>query len=523
MNFVEAGDIRPSSSTSYSEVFPSGAGIDKIPRGAVRQKLKLFGGSFSHGRCGEINVRHSASLSKEPVDYFLESKKFSTKISIKRLPQNTMQRYQSGSTSSLRLPSDKIGSSRVRLQNAQATLTVKRNETPNRLKKIKTSVDGRHTFKKPVTYASAGHLILVSTLVMVSREEASGCIDAAFKNFCGERVELVEPGTNRTSQPFETKYNESFSEKSVVRIDGPIYQQPVIQRSPQETVASSSLYANELSKSSTWAGSRKPEVIYDQPFTGTENAKTIQVPLAPISPRILVAQLASFKELNQQLAVKLAKAERDAQLFRLQLSLLNENNEAEVEGRNDVETLREEALEALLKEQEGNGLRPLSPASIRKNCDRMLQFVKEYGCSMEYKKENRTPEVSFLAALEECSIPGHVEQHDAVRGNGICNEPEDGRSIGYKQSYNPAQQISALQGKLTLLENELSMKDDEIDRLERGIADAQRCVYSVCKSFFLLCKTVLELQNQQLNAKLGMLSMGNTVERRVQDKELSVG
>ena len=51
----------------------------------------------------------------------------------------------------------------------------------HRLKKIKTSVDGRHTFKKPVTYASAGHLILVSTLVMVSREEASGCIDAAFK------------------------------------------------------------------------------------------------------------------------------------------------------------------------------------------------------------------------------------------------------------------------------------------------------------------------------------------------------
>ena len=31
--------------------------------------------------------------------------------------------------------------------------------------------------------------------------------------------------------------------------------------------------------------------------------------------------------------MKLAKAERDAQLFRLQLSLLNENNEAEVASK----------------------------------------------------------------------------------------------------------------------------------------------------------------------------------------------
>uniref|UniRef100_A0A0M3HSF5 SAP domain-containing protein n=1 Tax=Ascaris lumbricoides TaxID=6252 RepID=A0A0M3HSF5_ASCLU len=41
------------------------------------------------------------------------------------------------------------------------------------------------------------------------------------------------------------------------------------------------------------------------------------------------------------------------------------------------------SLESLLKELEGKGPKPLSPDSIRKNCDRIMEYVKEYGCSTD--------------------------------------------------------------------------------------------------------------------------------------------
>ncbi|KHN74551.1 hypothetical protein Tcan_08607 [Toxocara canis] len=141
---------------------------------------------------------------------------------------------------------------------------------------------------------------------------------------------------------------------------------------------------------------------------------------------MLIAELCALKDLNRELIAKLARSERSLQSLRIQLELHEKSSEAmfaskladaveQIKFNQPNANLKDEALavckmkpppekiekkngriqplESLLEELEGKGPKPLSPNSIRKNCDRIMEYVKEYGCSFDDEETEKEKEL----------------------------------------------------------------------------------------------------------------------------------
>ncbi|VDN55976.1 unnamed protein product [Dracunculus medinensis] len=85
-----------------------------------------------------------------------------------------------------------------------------------------------------------------------------------------------------------------------------------------------------------------------------------------------------------RLAWKLAKAESELESARIKLEIQEKANKAAFDGKNEEWHFEKyKGLDDLLNEIEGNGPVPLSPNTIRKNCDRMMDHVRENGCQFD--------------------------------------------------------------------------------------------------------------------------------------------
>ncbi|MFH4974860.1 hypothetical protein AB6A40_001569 [Gnathostoma spinigerum] len=174
------------------------------------------------------------------------------------------------------------------------------------------------------------------------------------------------------------------------------------------------------------------EVIYDQ-----RNAHTTRSASQPIikfdaleAANELSLELRASREVNKDLLEKLAKSEREVHDLKIQLQLQEPTIEARIASRmadfvtnvklkelskernvkesidtserrqvadNDGSTTK--TVEDWLNEIEGTGLEPLSPETIRLNCERMMSYVKEHGC----RTSNGNAEM-ITSKVNMCSI-----------------------------------------------------------------------------------------------------------------------
>uniref|UniRef100_A0A158R4V9 Protein kinase domain-containing protein n=1 Tax=Syphacia muris TaxID=451379 RepID=A0A158R4V9_9BILA len=505
-------DARPTSSSTYPEDYPSGTGIDKIPPGAVRQKLKIFDSGCNNDDSAESVRQNYATVPREAFNVILSNKQTSLFDGVK-----TSKLDESEDTSTARRTNLPESSSSLKqatcssLPNSYILLRKSQQKLKNSTKNTPTSLDLNLRSQDSINLQmhSLPLNISIGTLLLGIHN---------FSNFATKSLngrQTWQKSTNETDEILELNnigYNgESLGKKTVIMIDGG--RSKNYHRAEMSKVQSSNDDQTDSKKkynrSPTWNDSIKNESVYTQPSNDNQNVHTVQIPVISTNPRILIAQLASVKDLNHQLALKLAKAERDIQTYQVQLELMGKDNEAKVASkvadvvaniklRNcDPELLkkfpftnpiakntgnnriRQQTLENLLKELEGKGPKPLSPETVRKNCSKIMEFVQKFGCSIKSDSNTEAPVEEKRSLVDHCQAEYKQKKPQNCDNSDYCNKQtkslESNMNDAVEPTVNCSKQIHSLSSKVSLLQCELSTKEKEIERLENEIAQARRC------------------------------------------------
>ncbi|KAM3716512.1 RNA-directed RNA polymerase [Dirofilaria immitis] len=254
----------------------------------------------------------------------------------------------------------------------------------------------------------------------------------------------------------------------------------------------------------------KKEVSFDE-AASIENENYIDVNKSQ--------EIMTLRNINKDLATKLARAERMTQLLQIQLKFYDKTNDvkfacklADVIDQLKVlqpnDRFRDEALKvlnpttsisvndekshfvnSLLKEIEYDKAALSNPGTLRKYCEQLVQYARE-NPPVLMELQNQINENRILQLKNKV---GHkIMMKNTSNGNIIDGSCE-----------NHQRQITSLEANLMLHREQLEMKDVQLRRLEEEIGNAHRC-------------------NQQLNAKLGSMVTTNSTNFLNQEKELKV-
>uniref|UniRef100_A0A914ZJR1 Nucleoprotein TPR n=1 Tax=Parascaris univalens TaxID=6257 RepID=A0A914ZJR1_PARUN len=503
---------------------PGEEDISEIPQGVVRQKLKLFGESSSEReRSAPLGSSSSVpcTVPRSAFELLLETRRRagaeegSERRSGTQRASSTPQETSTGSSSS-RLP-DTIPSSYVLLRQSQEILSKRRREEQNRNKETA--------------------VLRASSFTLCRSKASDGGLTGIERRIADEMVQTKVDGRTVVQMGGEEQKNQNISSTAMLK--------PLQLLDP--SISQTRLTADDFTVKRT--------ANYRESDADNGAVEIIEVPVNETNPKMLVAELCALKDLNRELILKLARSERDLQSLRIQLELHDKSSEAKFASKlaDAVERvklnkpnpdLKDEALttcrvspsrekkeqkngqtkslETLLKELEGRGPKPLSPGSIRKNCDRIMEYVREYGCSIDGEEtgneklelENRRLHAEademkreIISAQQALAESQHLLNELQKPNNQFTEAGDHERTVAGASATTRSieftdyeKQLSALSDKLALFQAEVKMKDDEIRRLELEIGNAHRC-------------------NQQLNAKLGSLSSSSTVELKKALKE----
>uniref|UniRef100_A0A914E8T2 Uncharacterized protein n=2 Tax=Acrobeloides nanus TaxID=290746 RepID=A0A914E8T2_9BILA len=142
----------------------------------------------------------------------------------------------------------------------------------------------------------------------------------------------------------------------------------------------------------------------------------------------------------------------------------------------------------------------LSPATIRRNCERIMRIVQKYGCQIPEEEFDSFGESSSEASPEINSnmksnfwSTHNFSKTDSIKHMSNQNPPEHGLHV---EIPNFTKQNGFQNGHI---ENQMiKLKDEEIQRLQRELSDAHVC-------------------NQRLNSQLGVLA---SKESHITEREL---